>query len=453
MAGHRSQNGFAFDELDKDQAEARLRDSAGKHPQDTLDLIRKRSAIANPSDEDGLMCHILREQGAVFYCRTTMPQSVMQLDTRSSTYGQTLNPHNLALSAGGSSGGEAALVAAKGSVIGVGTDIGGSVRQPCAVTGLWGLRATCGRIPTSSVIPPTLGNSLIASMTGPMCRFREDVSLWMQAVLAGQPWLHDPNTYRIPWRLEVKLPGRLRIGVLHHDGVVRPITPIRRGMQHVLERLREHVDLVEVNVRDLSAASWDLIRELYYPDGGAFTRALADLGQEPLLPLTEHIVSGPVRNRSQHEMWDLVSRRDALKKQYLKWWQAQKIDFLLCPACATVAPRPGTIKYWGYTSAFNFFDVPGAVFPTGLTADATKDADFEVAETASFKSASKWDQENEDEYVNHRQVFDGAPIGLQIVGQRFEEASRESENNDAAMVTSHGLTMRLFHSHIPNRRK
>lgn len=128
MEGHRAQNGFALDEESMEEVERRISSYSGSVPAETLALIRKRAALTQPAPADGILCKVLRDQGAVFYCRTTMPQSVMHLDTRSTTYGQTLNPLNLALSAGGSSGGEAALVAAKGGVIGTGTDIGASSR-------------------------------------------------------------------------------------------------------------------------------------------------------------------------------------------------------------------------------------------------------------------------------------------------------------------------------------
>jgi len=78
-------------------------------------------------DKDSQMTRILRNLGAVFYCKTNQPQTIMHLES-DSHWGRVLNPHNIHLSAGGSTGGEAALLAMKGSVMGVGTDIGGSIR-------------------------------------------------------------------------------------------------------------------------------------------------------------------------------------------------------------------------------------------------------------------------------------------------------------------------------------
>ncbi|CAO1638112.1 unnamed protein product [Sympodiomycopsis kandeliae] len=421
MEGHRGQNGFALDEEGMEVVEERIRAHKGKLPDDLLALIHKRALTTQPAQRDGVICKILRDQGAVFYCRTVMPQSVMQLDTHSNTYGQTINPHNLALSAGGSSGGEAALVSAKGGVLGVGTDIGGSVRQPCAVTGLWGLRPTVGRIPATSVTPPTMGNALVSSMSGPMCRFPDDMRLWMKAVLAGKPWETDPLIHRLPWREDV-LPStkRLKVGVLRHDGVAQPVAPIRRALDAIVEKLSSHVDLIEVDIGDLGARHWDLIRELYFPDGGQFTRAVAKLGNEDVVPLTEHIISQPqVRMHSQHETWDLTSRRDALKREYLEWVQTQEWDCLLTPACITASARPGTIKYWGYTSVFNLFDAPALVFPTALQTDAQLDSEYDAKHPVS--DLSTWDKDARLEYEQHREVLDGVPIGLQVVGRRYEE--------------------------------
>lgn len=79
--------------------------------------------------EDAHLISILRAAGAVFYAKGTQPQSIMHLETYN-FYGKTLNPFNRNLTPGGSSGGDAALVAARGAILGVTTDVGGSTRGP-----------------------------------------------------------------------------------------------------------------------------------------------------------------------------------------------------------------------------------------------------------------------------------------------------------------------------------
>jgi amidase len=80
--------------------------------------------------------------GAVLYCKTSLPQTPLFAETKNNTISQTLNPRNQNLSCGGSSGGEDALQALRGSTLGLGTDIGGSVRIPAAFNGLFALKPT-----------------------------------------------------------------------------------------------------------------------------------------------------------------------------------------------------------------------------------------------------------------------------------------------------------------------
>lgn len=91
--------------------------------QSTLGMI---SYLDKPAaTENSPLVDTLLELGAILYCKTNIPQTMMTADSDNNTFGRTLNPHRLSLGAGGSSGGEGALVAMRGSVIGVGTDIGG----------------------------------------------------------------------------------------------------------------------------------------------------------------------------------------------------------------------------------------------------------------------------------------------------------------------------------------
>jgi amidase len=78
------------------------------------------------ASEDAHVLQVLREAGAVFYVRTTEPQSMMHLECNSNLYGRTVNPYNSDASSGGSSGGEGALMGLRGSCLGVGSDVGGT---------------------------------------------------------------------------------------------------------------------------------------------------------------------------------------------------------------------------------------------------------------------------------------------------------------------------------------
>lgn len=102
----------------------------------------------------------LRALGAVLYCKTSVPHSLMVGETINNIIGYTTNPKNRSLSAGGSSGGEGALISLKGSPVGFGTDIGGSIRIPAAFCGLYGLRPSAGRLPYEGYVLMTFPVSL-----------------------------------------------------------------------------------------------------------------------------------------------------------------------------------------------------------------------------------------------------------------------------------------------------
>ncbi|KAI7479959.1 amidase family protein [Hortaea werneckii] len=100
--------------------------------------------------DDAALVKILLSLGAVPYVKTNIPQTLMTGDSHNNIFGRCLNPHKLSLTAGGSSGGEGALLAMRGSVIGVGTDIAGSIRIPAYVNGVYGFKPTSRRIPHSA---------------------------------------------------------------------------------------------------------------------------------------------------------------------------------------------------------------------------------------------------------------------------------------------------------------
>jgi amidase len=93
-------------------------------------------------EDETLLVSILARLGAVFYVKTTTPTAMMMMETISNVWGETNNAYHSGASSGGSTGGEGALLAMKGSPLGIGTDIGGSIRIPSAFNNLFGLKPT-----------------------------------------------------------------------------------------------------------------------------------------------------------------------------------------------------------------------------------------------------------------------------------------------------------------------
>ncbi len=157
----------------------------------------------------------LRAEGAVVLGTTNCPEFLMAYETANDLYGATANPWNTAYSAGGSSGGEAAAIAAGLSACGLGSDSGGSVRQPAHAVGICALKPTPGRIADAGCQPPNVGPFSSLGAVGPMARTIADVSLLFEILCAGpKPYTPvDPRGATVGW--------------FEDDGIV-PVTPETR---------------------------------------------------------------------------------------------------------------------------------------------------------------------------------------------------------------------------------
>jgi amidase len=197
----------------------------------------------------------IRAVGGIPFCKTSLPHTVMSLETFNNIVGYTYNPHNRLMSCGGSSGGEGALIAMRGSPLGFGTDIGGSIRFvllfgqsiqplnivcsiPAAFNGLYGIRPSFGRLPYDGIANSMPGQSFIPSVCGPMASTARALRLAIQSTLSQEPWLHDPAVIELPWREErATMPptdaSKLTFGIYPTDGVVNPLPPVKRAMEMV----------------------------------------------------------------------------------------------------------------------------------------------------------------------------------------------------------------------------
>lgn len=191
----------------------------------------------------------LRNLGAVLYCKTSVPATLMAGETVNNIIGYTWNPKNRLLSCGGSSGGEGALIALRGSPAGFGTDIGGSVRIPAGFNFLYGLRPSAGRIPYQDAANSMEGQNTILSVIGPLAPTARSLTFVFKAVLSQQPWLYDPLALELPWRDGVVQETRsliaqaknggptLAFGIMRWDGLAKIHPPTARGLKIVEQTL------------------------------------------------------------------------------------------------------------------------------------------------------------------------------------------------------------------------
>lgn len=211
--------------------------------------------VNEPAKENSSLAALLLDLGAILYCKTNLPQSIMTGDSDNNIFGRTLNPRNTALTAGGSTGGEGALIALRGSVLGVGTDIMGSIRVPAVSNGIFGFRASVGLVPHGGMRDLTVpGTDGVRSTAGPMATSMRDCKMFLKAIMQANTWRYDSSVISLTWR-DLKAKKGLRIGLVEDDGVCTPSPPVRRGLNEAAERLRrsdqvEIVPLILPNVKE-----------------------------------------------------------------------------------------------------------------------------------------------------------------------------------------------------------
>ncbi|KAF2128547.1 amidase [Dothidotthia symphoricarpi CBS 119687] len=366
--------------------------------------------------EDAHILQVLRDAGAVFHCRTTVPQTMMHLETDSNLYGVTTNPYNSNLTSGGSSGGEGAVIALRGSCLGIGSDVGGSIRSPAANCNIYGFKPTAFRLPTDGWGYMMAGADTVETVLGPLSTSLDGLKIFMKTIVDSEPWLTEPALIPMPWRTYTLPQDRpLKIGVLWHDGVVRPHPPITRALKSISDRLKKQGMQVIDFPSHLHDEAWTILSSLYYPDGGEADTEDIESSGEPWRPLSEWIIKeNPcVKKLSVGELAYWYEEREAYRKEYALHWNKYGIDALLCPVGPGVAPKHNTAKYWSYTSQWNLLDYPGVVFPVSQVDKATDvwDDDGSVWNGQDEDNRKLWDPEE----------FHGAPVGLQLVGRRFED--------------------------------
>ncbi len=347
--------------------------------------------------EDALAVERLKAAGAVLLGKTNTPEFAHDVNTTNKIFGTTRNPWNLRATAGGSSGGTAAALAAGMAPLGLGTDLGGSIRIPSAFCGTVGLRPAPGRVP---VYPADFGwDTLVAHVQGPMARTVEDCAALL-AVLAG-PDDRDPSSLPGPVpdyvraaRGDGRLAGR-RAAYSRDLGGLVPVDPevarLAGSAARVFETLGCAVDEDCFDPSDL--------REII-----AGTRAFGMIARyaERLDAFRSQMTPQLVNQVADALRLDVraITRAERLRTAY--WHRVRRFleryDYILTPTVGVPAfrldePLPTTIggavveRFYDVfllTYAFSVTGLPALSLPCGVTAG-------------------------------------GLPVGLQVVGRRLRE--------------------------------
>lgn len=369
---------------------------------------------------ESAIAELLRKEGAVFYCKTNVPVAMMIAESVNHVYGATTNPHNRLLSAGGSSGGCAAHAALKGSVIDIGSDIGGLIRIPGSFNGLYCLRPTFGRYPTYGTRSGLPGLESVNSVNGPLCASLESMEFYLKNILDADPSTVDPKVAYMPWKGDVELPEKLVFGVLRDDGFVRPTPPIRRGMEMMIEAVKKagH-EVIEWDPAEHKQLS-DFIAKFFLSDGGKHVLAVTEASGEPLFPQMADY--GTSKELGVSELWDLHAARTSVCKKFLDRWMAtakvsksgRPIDAIIMPTTPHAGcPIDKFGSYVGYTAVFNALDYSVGVMPV---AKADKSLDPADEDYTPRNECDKGVYESYSPEVAH-----GGPISVQVACRKFED--------------------------------
>jgi len=345
--------------------------------------------------QDAVLVTRLKNAGANILGTTNTPELLMAWETDNLLYGRTNNPWDLERTPGGSSGGEAAAIAAGMSAGGVGSDGGGSIRVPAHFSGICGLKPTPGRIPATGHFPVSAGPFASIGVVGPMARTITDLKLLFE-VMQG-PDIGDTNAAPVPvrWQTEDEIRA-LKIGYFEDDGRTPVTAETRTAVRTAAEALRNAGFQVEPFRPEGLEEARQLWWKYFVVAGAMLLKPMFNGRESDISPILSQFLewAGASPAHSGRSLLDAWIRRDTARAKLFA--QMERYPILLCPAAAIPAFRHGerswqidgkAVDYldaWSYTEFFNLLGNPAAVVPVGRSPE-------------------------------------GLPIGVQIVGRPWEE--------------------------------
>lgn len=357
------------------------------------------SALAfKPAQESSPLVDLLQSLGAVVVAKTNIPQTLATLDSANHLFGRTLNPLNRQWTAGGSTGGEGALIAMRGSMVGFGTDMGGSIRIPAMCQGIYGFKPSTGRVPFGGQQNGQIeGKERIGmqAVAGPLAQSVSDIDAVMaeivpRAELFGEDCI--PGLWMAP-----KVSRKFTVGVLKTDGLVTPLPPIARILDEVANALRATpgVEIVEIPPPPALSKCQGIAGRLMGIDDGSNMLDLIEGMDEELIPWLE----GRMKRGKAMEVTQLArlqAQRAEVEKEMMKMWsqspesRARSVDAIICPVAPHPVPEIDRYNAVGYTSAFVLLDYPAGVVPIRPFVES----DLESGRHMEDPVSGSWDKAN-----------------------------------------------------------
>ena len=350
-----------------------------------------------PAD-DATVVRRLKSAGAILLGKTNTPEMAIPYETDNPVFGRTNNPLDLKLTAGGSSGGEAAAIAAHLSVAGIGSDLSGSIRVPAHFCGIAGLKPTTGLVPMDGHIPQTTGTLALGACVGPMARRVIDLVLMLKILSDIPATATSENDFVEQGRSQLR-----GVGVAYYsdDGVAPVSAETVKAVALAAQALAEAgLDVRTERAPGVSEGS-RLWVELFSRAATEQLREFYRGREDQAGPRVASVLRPRQEDRTLENRIEIAERtaravveRARLREQLLEWMKTTPL--ILAPVGAVPAFEHGadrvkvnqesisTFRAFSYSQTFNVFGLPAISVPV------------------SRSSA-------------------GLPIGVQIVGRPFEE--------------------------------
>ncbi len=307
-----------------------------------------------PAARNATLVDRLCQAGGIPIAKTNLPDLLFSFETDNLIYGRTNNPYDLTRTPGGSSGGEAALIAACGSPLGLGSDALGSVRVPAAFCGIASIKPTRGRLPRDGHVPPPGGWIEALWEIGPMARYVEDLILVMQLLVGEDGQFASPDLKKV------------RLAFFTDNGFARCNPEIKAAVEQCAKFFADFgFTVAEVRPPGVEDA-YDLELALLGADGAEGIDAyLKSIGSDKTHPLLNNFLDHLRPHRA-----DIIqfSQRWAQWDEYRSNLRAffQNYDAILCPVYTQPAlPHAGSaedenFRGFSYTMAWSVAGTPAA---------------------------------------------------------------------------------------------
>ena len=401
------------------------------------------TAYANqPYSEEGALVKRLRQAGAIILGKTNVPQLLTTWETDSDLYGRANHPADLERTPGGSSGGEGAIIAAHGSPLGLGGDLGGSIRVPAHFCGLFGLKPTSGRL-TNEDTPPhffAVGQEAVLAQPGPLARSAADIQLIMDVMVQDAPHTSFDNVPPVSWRSpdDIKV-AELRIGYFADNDLFAASPAIRRAVEEAGKQLADlGATLVPFSSPSMKEGARLFLGVLTADGGEAMRFALKGEKPHPLIqgvmqggetpmwirPLLaklftaqgQHHLTFQLKHsgkRTAPDYMRLVEQRALYRTQWLRAMDEVQLDAILCPPFALPALKHrhsvDLFSAASFAVAFNVTGMPAGVAPI-TTVQPNEESDRRVTKDKADIAAHATEMGSV-----------GLPVGVQIVAKHWRE--------------------------------